>query len=161
MEVIFVCTGNICRSPMAEYLLRDKLSKAGLIGKITVSSAGVAPLSGREASKNAQKAMQEMGISMRAHRSSGLTVARARAAELILTMTAQHKAQLQGALPPKLWSKLHTLPEFVGARGDVADPYGGDLDVYRRCRTLLDSYIDAALPQLAALAQQPANKTED
>lgn len=153
MEVVFVCTGNICRSPMAEYLLREKVLKAGLDGLISVSSAGVMPMVGWPASANACAVMAEQGIDMKNHRASALTPERANSAALILTMTREHKERLKAMLPKCCWQKIYTLLEYASSNGDIADPYGGDMQVYRHAAAVIADSIDDVFDKIVTLAK--------
>ncbi len=127
MNIIFVCTGNTCRSPMAEALLRKKTDAH------TVSSAGLSVFSAAPAAENAVTVMGTYGADLSTHRSQQLTAEAVQNADLILTMTAGHKAVLC-TLFPDAAPKAYTLGEYAGSPGfDVADPFGGDLETYRAC----------------------------
>lgn len=137
MRLLCVCTGNICRSPMLEYLLRRELPKYGL-EDVEVSSAGTGTVDGEPASTHAITAMNEIGIDIADHRSRRVTAAMAQEADVIVALTVQHGVQLaflHGADPKKI----------VVPGGGIADPFGQDLATYRTCR---DEMI-AAIPQLA------------
>lgn len=123
MNILFVCTGNTCRSPMAAALLKDMLEKKG-IQNIKVESAGIAAYPNEKASPLAQQVMEEQGIEMLDHRSKQVQVDLLKESDLILTMTEGHKnAVLSGE--PSVWNKIFTLNEYVGMEGkDITDPYG-------------------------------------
>ena len=130
MNILFVCTGNTCRSPMAEALLKDLLKKKGIEG-IRVGSAGIAVSSSQKASRQAERVMEERGISLKEHRSRQVNKNLLNKADLILTMTDRHKSFIQ-ALHPSVWEKIHTLKEYVGMEEkDIFDPYGQSEEVYR------------------------------
>lgn len=136
MNVLCVCTGNICRSPMLEYLLRAELPKYG-ITDARVSGAGTATVDGEPASENAVTAMNEIGIDISAHRSRQLTPAIVQETDIFVVMTPDHGVTLAfyyGVDPEKM-----AIPG-----GGIPDPYGRSLKVYRECR---DALI-AAIPQL-------------
>ena len=138
-NVLFVCTGNTCRSPMAEALLKHGKST----DLIQVKSAGVFAVDGYQASPNAVEALREKGIPNN-HQSSSLTPELADWATFILTMTNQHKQSVID-LYPHVGRKTYTLSEFVsdqeGITQDISDPFGGPLPMYRKTLTDLETLI--------------------
>ncbi|RNB82031.1 low molecular weight protein arginine phosphatase [Brevibacillus fluminis] len=135
MKVLFVCTGNTCRSPMAEALFRDKTE-----GGFEVKSAGVSAYVGQRASEHARKVLELRGIA-HDHAAQRVDDHLIAWADLILTMTHGHKAMIQQYFPG-VAHKLYTLKEFVGESGEVADPYGGDFTLYQHCATELEQTLD-------------------
>lgn len=124
-KILFVCTGNTCRSAMAAAIFNDIAVKENL--DVLIDSAGIAADSGENASENAVKAMAEAGIDLSYHRSKRLTPELIEMADIILTMTVSHK----DFLLRYAYGKVFTLKEYVGEEGDVLDPYRGDIEVYR------------------------------
>ena len=126
MNILFVCTGNTCRSPMAEGYLRSKALK-----DVNVSSRGLYA-DGSAISKNSEAVMKEIGIDLSRHISRQISPDDIVLADKIICLSPSHKAALLSAGAPK--EKL-----FVLGNG-ISDPYGGNLQVYRRCR---DEIINA------------------
>lgn len=130
--IVFVCTGNICRSPMAEYLFRTHIMSQP---DIEVRSSGVMAGYGAPASRYALKALEELGVDGSAHRSQPVTPDMVWNAELLVVMTAQHRDILTERHPEAV-KKIVMLKSFdsSGKDEDVMDPIGLSMDVYRFVR---------------------------
>ncbi len=137
MRVLFVCTGNTCRSPMAEGIF-NHLSDGAISRGIYAE--------GTAASENAVKAMAKMGIDISSHVSTQLTVEDVKEADLVLTMTKGHKAVVLNAVP-EAKDKVFTLGEYAGG-SDVSDPYGGSEEIYDACAKELYNYIERIVEKL-------------
>lgn len=133
-KIIFVCTGNTCRSPMAEALMK---TCKGLQG-IQVTSRGLMVICSEPANEMAIEIMSDMGIDITKHKSKPFDEDEIDENTLILTMTQRHKKVLgQRALKGNVYS----IKEFVGDDGDVNDPYGGSIETYKQCFDELDILI--------------------
>nr|WP_297175663.1 low molecular weight protein arginine phosphatase [uncultured Agathobaculum sp.] len=140
-NIIFICTGNTCRSPMAEGLFRARggEEKTGL----AASSAGLFTQDGMPASQNAVAAAAELGADIAAHRSRMLTPEMARQARYLICITGAHYDRLC-ELYPDCADKVFTL-----VQQDVADPFGGDLATYRRAAAEIDKGVQSVIERLA------------
>jgi protein-tyrosine phosphatase len=141
---VLVCTGNTCRSPMAEVLLRKRLSeKLGCqIGDledrgVMVLSAGTSASAGGRAAEEAVAAMKERGLDLSAHETQPLDERLVTFADVILTMTRNHRDAIVSCYPQAA-SRTFVLSR---GRSDVSDPIGGPQELYRRCADQIDAYL--------------------
>ena len=143
-KILFVCTGNTCRSPMAEAILRNYNRP-----DIEVKSAGVYAYGGEAASANAVKMLDKHNIKHN-HASSSLKVEDIKWATYILTMTESHK-QLIALSYPQAIEKTFTLKEFVDETcedRDISDPFGGNEQIYEQTFQELSLWIEKLVEKL-------------
>lgn len=142
-SLLFVCYGNIMRSPITERMLRRAVAERGIEG-ITVKSAGIHATPGTEAHPRAQVAAHELGLPLDSHRSRLLTTEMVSEADAILAMDFQNKAELLANFP-QAKNKIFMLGAYAAAPAascEIADPYFGDQDEARRCYRVLQACID-------------------
>src|SRR5213595_1630449 len=145
-HVLFVCTGNICRSPLAASLLERALKERSI--EVAVASAGTGAWDGAPASEGAYLVGLERGLDLSGHRARLLTRELVEGADLILTMARHHRARVDELGGE---GRVFVLGEYAGREGDeaeVSDPFGGDLEVYRDTCVELEALIDAAVERI-------------
>ena len=155
-NILFVCTGNTCRSPMAAALLRQLLNeRGGKFQKIRVSSAGLYAYPGAPASTEAVETMRGYGVNLSSHLARELAREELAAADLILTMTNAQKEQII-KIDPGVKGRTFVLREYIKAhnpagkdRWDVPDPFGQPLAVYQQCAADLEKDLRALIDLLA------------
>lgn len=149
-RIIFVCTGNTCRSPMAEAIFKDIIKEKRIDESFEVSSAGVYAFNGDPASYQAIEVMKnEFGIDIKSHRAKVLDDLDIENADLILTMTKHHRKMIID-ISPESSSKVHILKEFAGdeSDSDVIDPFGQDYYVYKNCAEEIEELLLEVLERL-------------
>ncbi len=131
-SIIFVCTGNTCRSPMAEALMKKLLSEEN-INDIDVFSRGISVFENSPASDNSIEACKKYDIDLSYHKSKLLSADEIKMASLILTMTSEHKQAIISFMP-ECKDKIFSIYEFAfGQNKNISDPFGATQDVYEKC----------------------------
>jgi len=151
-QVVFVCSGNTCRSPMAEVLCRRAF--ASLADAPAVTSAGVSTTAGAPAAAHAVEAMARRGLSLQGHRSRSLQDISWIPGTLVLAMEGWQAARVRGAVPPHV--RVEVLSDYLRALGepagvlDLHDPVGQPLEAYLRLATALEESARALSSHLGA-----------
>jgi len=128
-NILFVCTANIARSPMAEALFNHLMAEKGLADQFQAQSAGTWGWDGAQAATEGVEVMANRNIDIRSHRSRIVTAEIITVADLILTMEQGQKESLQIEFPTKK-ETIHMLTELVGLPYDIHDPYGKGLETF-------------------------------
>jgi protein arginine phosphatase len=148
VNVVFVCTGNTCRSPLAEALARRAAQQRGV--EATFASAGTGAALGSPATDGAILVGLERGVDLSRHRSRPLLPSAVAEDTIVLAMSSGHLAGIRAIVPN---ARVFLLDEY-GSRGasmeQVTDPYGGDLADYRLAADAIESMLDAVLDRLAS-----------
>ena len=157
MEILLICTGNICRSPMAEGLLRHMMG-ARAVGDVAIRSAGTHALDGRPAEPHAVDAARELGADISAHIARSLDPEMVARADLILVMEPWQAELIGRVLPAREHAqKVRLLATFGAAPGGttVDDPYGQPLEAYRACGRFMQDCLTAVVDQIVGRPPSP------
>ena len=145
-RLLFVCSGNTCRSPLAGVLARQIADDRAM--NVVVASAGISAVDGAPASGHARTVAAALGGSLADHKSMRVTRGLLGAADRVLSMTAAHRDQLLASWP-ELSDRVMTLGEASGVDVDVDDPWGGSFEDYERCAAQLGRMLRAAWPTIS------------
>lgn len=144
MKILFVCKGNTCRSPIAESIFNEKCEMEG----VKAISAGISVVPFSVTSKNSsQVVFENLGTDISKRYAVQITADIINSCDLILTMTQYMRDFLKQSFCEKS-ECIYTLSDFVGAEGDVMDPYGGDIFLYKETYKDLEKKIDMLLTKL-------------
>ena len=158
-EIVFVCTANTCRSPMAAALFRHALAaKEPPLSSLKVSSAGVSAYPGQRASANSVEALRKVGIDISAHQSQPITQELVDKALAFICMTDSHLAMLAYQIDPPP-ANAFLMRQFISDEEDnqIPDPFGMSLSAYEACR---DSMVEAIPSLIKVVAQLAARQTD-
>jgi protein-tyrosine phosphatase len=146
-HILFVCTGNVCRSPMAAALFNAQARRRGEDQRYYASSAGTWALDDAPATNHAITVMAQRGIDLTTHRGQTVTRALLDQADVIIVMTTSHREALISEFP-QARSKIHLMSELANQVYDIADPYGGTLNEYEDCAHHLETLIDTGYEKI-------------
>ncbi len=149
-SVLFVCTANICRSPMAEALFRNIVCETFPKEKWRIESAGTWANNGQPASENAQLVMQQRGLEISHHRSRRITEDMLADFDLILTMSKGHKETLILEFPA-VAKRVYLLSEMVGKDYDIDDPIGRSENEYAVTSGEIETLLTQGLQKIRRL----------
>ena len=153
--VLIVCTGNLCRSPMVEGLLRARLMRDPMRHHWKVVSAGTQAGQGLTASVYAVEEMAERGIDLCGHSSRSVSEELVEEADLVLALTRHHAEALAAAFPRHA-RKVRLLSQMVGQQYDVCDPYGGTRLEYGHVARELEQLVESGYEHIVVLAEANA-----
>ena len=147
MKIMFICTGNTCRSAMAHHLMEKKVKEKHL--NVQVYSCGIYANTGDGATDEAIEVMEEYGVDMKCHRATNIAKAPLEKMNLILCMTTGHK-QIVMRMYPDLKEKIFTLKEYAEKDKaiddkNIDDPWGYTLATYRACASQIDNCLEKIL----------------
>lgn len=151
-SVLFVCTANRCRSPMAEALLKSKVAQMGQAHDWQISSAGTWTEEGLLPLPLAAKTMLKRGLDIDSHRSRPIDEALLQSHSIVLVMTNGHREGLSVEFP-KLASKIMLFSRLNGPAFDIDDPAAGSESEYAACATELAQILDKGFNTLSQLAE--------
>jgi protein-tyrosine-phosphatase len=156
-SILFVCTGNTCRSPLAETVMKAELAREGATN-IMVSSAGTDVRTGDTTSRNALAAARVMGLRLQRRKARPLTRTRVARADIILAMTESQKGKTVVRWP-EAEGKVFVIPEFSGSgREEIRDPMGGPERLYIDCVRALQAEIRKMMPRLRQILKQRGSR---
>lgn len=144
-RLLFVCSGNLCRSPTAMYLARDRAERRDLV--IEVDSGGTLGIEGRECPSHTQAVLREWNIFLDDHRSKGLTPELMDWADLVLVMTYDHAATLRERFPDTS-AEITLLGPFGGQAPEVMDPIGRWRRFHRKVRDQIEQCVEGLLDRI-------------
>lgn len=149
-NISFVCTGNICRSPMAKVIFEDMVAKSPQLRSagLTVKSAGTLDMDHHEAGDKAIQVMSEQGLDLTSHRSRHIDQDIVDWSDIILVMEEEHREYILDQFTHAR-NKVKMLTELAGEEGDIPDPIGQGIETYRQCAGRLTSLLKTISDKMA------------
>ncbi|OGO41492.1 MAG: hypothetical protein A2W36_06840 [Chloroflexi bacterium RBG_16_58_14] len=154
--VLFICTANMCRSPLAEVIFRDLLRQRGQQSGWQVESAGVFALRGEPATELSRRVAAERRLDLSSHRSKPADAERLQRADLVLVMEPGHRELLLEE-HPQFADRVYLLTEMAGESGSVDDPVGTTLENYRQTADRLTELLTRGFDRIRELAVGASN----
>lgn len=151
-NILIVCTANICRSPVVEALLRERLKQKGY-GDWQVASAGTWALNGQPASHFSVEVLAERRLDISQHRSTSISPDLVTWADLVLCLATGHEEALKAEFPDQS-HKVYLLSAMSGPAYSVHDPYGEPKPAYERMVEEVSRLVDDGLSRITELAMQ-------
>ena len=146
-NVLVVCTGNVCRSPMVKALIRKEIADRGLTPDVTIDSAGTYAMVDHPASGGSINAMAQRGLDISGHRAKQLTAELVNKADVILVMEERHRRSIFVTWPRAIMKTL-LLSELSGGHEGIDDPYGGEQWEYDQTAEIIEGYVQRGMPAL-------------
>lgn len=150
-SVLFVCTANMCRSPLAEGLMKRMVDQLGEADEWRIESVGVGALDGQPATFESVLVAAEHGVDIGGHLSRAATLERLELFSLVLVMEQRHKDILDGEFP-QLSERVRLMTELVGETGDIWDPVGTGIENYRIMADRVQGILERGMGRIMELA---------
>ncbi len=160
MRILFICTGNTCRSSMAAALFQRVLRERGMQEQVEVRSAGVAAESGAPASRFALEALRELSVDLGGHKATRVNEQLVQWADLILAMTRRQKETVIAAYPAAR-DKTHVLKEFLTSAADREEQEQSLYELHQRMSEKRDAFSGGQHPNIAELRQRRAELLQE
>jgi len=159
-SVLFVCTANICRSPMASAIFRAKLTQWEIGEDWRVESAGIRAMEGLPAAQNVELTLSYLyKVSISEHRSRSVSQELLSSFDLILTMEKGHQEALKVEYP-QLAERVFLITEMVGEDKEIEDPIGRPLAIFQKTARELDQILTDGFENIRQLAEKNANRSD-